>query len=198
MEMKIEDIYNDLPTLETERLKLRKITLDDAQDVFNYASEPDVSKFVPWEAHQSIEDSYHFINYILKQYEEAKLAPWAMEFKQNKKVIGTMDFVAWFPRHFRAEIGFILSKEYWGMGLVVEAATKVIQFGFEKMELNKIEASCMVENVQSQRVLQKLGMKLEGISREKYFIKGKFRDMANYSILKSEYEIRKGMKDGII
>jgi [ribosomal protein S5]-alanine N-acetyltransferase len=73
---------------------------------------------------------------------------------------------------------------------MVEAAAKVIQFGFEKMELNKIEASCMVENVQSQRVLQKLGMRLEGISRQKYFIKGKFRDMANYSILKSEYEIK--------
>jgi [ribosomal protein S5]-alanine N-acetyltransferase len=188
--MKIEDIYNDLPTLETERLILRKITLNDVQDVFNYASEPDVSRFVPWEAHQSIEDSYNFINYILKQYEEGKLAPWAIELKQNKKVIGTIDFVAWFPHHFRAEIGFILSKEYWGMGLMVEAAAKVIQFGFEKMELNKIEASCMVENVQSQGVLQKLGMRLEGISRQKYFIKGKFRDMANYSILKSEYEIK--------
>jgi [ribosomal protein S5]-alanine N-acetyltransferase len=115
--MKIEDIYNDLPTLETERLILRKITLNDVQDVFNYASEPDVSRFVPWEAHQSIEDSYNFINYILKQYEEGKLAPWAIELKQNKKVIGTIDFVAWFPHHFRAEIGFILSKEYWGMGL---------------------------------------------------------------------------------
>jgi [ribosomal protein S5]-alanine N-acetyltransferase len=141
--MKIEDIYNDLPTLETERLKLRKFTLDNAQDVFNYASEPDVSRFVPWEAHQSIEDSYNFINYILKQYEEAKLAPWAIEFKQNKKVIGTIDFVAWFPRHFRAEMGFILSKEYWGMGLMVEATTKVIQFGFEKMELKSNNISCV-------------------------------------------------------
>ncbi len=56
------------------------------------------------------------------------------------------------------------------------------------MELNKIEAPCMVENVRSQRVLQKLGMKLEGILREKYFIKGKFRDMPVYSILKNEYK----------
>jgi ribosomal-protein-alanine N-acetyltransferase len=188
--MKIEDIYHDLPTLETERLLLRKFTLDDAEDVFDYASEPDVSRFVPWEAHQSIDDSYNFIDYVLKQYEAGKLAPWAIVFKRNGKVIGTIDFVAWFPHHFRAEIGFILSKEYWGQGLIVEAAAKVIQFGFERMELNKIEASCMVENIQSQRVLQKLGMRFEGISRQKYFIKGKFWDMVNYSLLKSEYGIK--------
>jgi len=116
-------------------------------------------------------------------------AHWAIELKDNKKVIGTIDNVAWFPRHYNAEIGFILSKEHWGKGLINEAANKVIEFGFEKMELNKIEAPCMVENVQSQRVLQKLGMRLEGILRHKYFIKGIFRDMAVYSILKEEYKV---------
>jgi ribosomal-protein-alanine N-acetyltransferase len=55
------------------------------------------------------------------------------------------------------------------------------------MKLNRIEAPCMVENIQSQRVLQKMGMKLEGISREKYFIKGKYRDMAMYSVLRNEH-----------
>jgi ribosomal-protein-alanine N-acetyltransferase len=66
-------------------------------------------------------------------------------------------------------------------------ARKVIEFGFENMELNKIKAPCMVENVQSQRVLQKLGMKLEGILKNEYFIKDKFRDMAVYSILKEDF-----------
>ncbi|MEY8734585.1 GNAT family N-acetyltransferase [Peribacillus frigoritolerans] len=71
--------------------------------------------------------------------------------------------------------------------MILEAATKVIEFGFNKMKLNSIEAPCMVENIQSQRVLQKMGMKLEGISREKYFIKGKYRDMAMYSVLRNEH-----------
>ncbi|WP_323744647.1 GNAT family N-acetyltransferase [Thermaerobacillus caldiproteolyticus] len=122
--MKIRDIFSDLPTLETERLILHKFTLDDAQDMFDYASKPEVSRFVPWEAHRSVEDSYNFINYILKQYEVGKLAPWAIALKENNKVIGTIDFVDWSPSHYRAEIGFILSKDYWGKGLIVETGKK--------------------------------------------------------------------------
>lgn len=186
--MKVSDVFYDLPTLETERIILRKFTLDDAKDMFEYSSVPEVSKFVPWETHKTIDDSKGFINYILKQYEDSKLAPWAIELKQNGKVIGTIDFVAWYPQHYRAEIGFILSKEHWGKGLIPEAANKVIQFGFENMELNKIKAPCMVENVQSQRVLQKLGMTLEGIMKNEYFIKGKFRDMVVYSLLKKDFK----------
>ncbi|MDF0725674.1 GNAT family protein [Cytobacillus sp. S13-E01] len=68
----------------------------------------------------------------------------------------------------------MLSKEYWGKGSGVESASKVIQFGFENMELNKIEAPCMVENAQSQKVLQKLGMRLEGVSKERCLSKGSF------------------------
>ncbi|MBE4909925.1 GNAT family N-acetyltransferase [Bacillus luteolus] len=186
--MKISDVFDDLPTLETERILLRKFNLDDVKDMFEYTSIPDVSNFVPWETHKSIEDSYGFINYILKQYEDSKLAPWAIELKENQKVIGTIDFVAWYPQHRRAELGFILSKEHWGKGLIPEAAAKVIEFGFDRMNLNKIKAPCMVENVQSARVLQKLGMTLEGILKDEYFIKGKLRDMAVYSILKKDFQ----------
>ncbi|MGG3556601.1 GNAT family protein [Peribacillus frigoritolerans] len=185
--MKIRDIYGELPTLTTDRLLLRKFAVGDAEDMFEYASEPVVSRFVPWEPHNTIQDTYEFLNLIHKQYQEGKIAPWAIEFKQTKKVIGTIDFVAWSPIHSRAEIGFILSKDHWGKGIILEAATKVIEFGFNKMKLNRIEAPCMVENIQSQRVLQKMGMKLEGISREKYFIKGKYRDMAMYSVLRNEH-----------
>lgn len=185
--MKIADIFHDLPTLETNRVILRKFTIEDAQDMFEYSSVPDVSRYIPWETHKSIDDSYEFLNYILKQYEEGKLAPWAIELKEIHKVVGTIDFVAWFPQHYRAEIGFILSKEHWGKGYIPEVARKVIEFGFENMELNKIKAPCMVENEQSQRVLQKLGMKLEGILKEEYLIKDKFRDMAVYSILKEDF-----------
>ncbi|MEK3797028.1 GNAT family protein [Peribacillus sp. FSL H8-0477] len=185
--MKVKDIYGELQTLSTDRLLLRKFAIGDAEDMFEYASEPDVSRFVPWESHNTIKDTYEFLNLIDKQYQEGKIAPWAIEFKQTKKVIGTIDFVAWFPINFRAELGFILSKDHWGDRIILAAAAKVKEFGFNKMKLNRIKAPCMVENSQSQRVLQKIGMKLEGVSREKYFIKGKFRDIAMYSILRNEY-----------
>ncbi|MDO7908711.1 GNAT family protein [Paenibacillus sp. JX-17] len=185
--MNVEDVFSNLPTLETSRLKLRKFTIHDAQHMFDYSSMPEVSTYVPWETHKKIEDTLEFLNFVFKQYRQGKLAPWAIEYKENRKVIGTIDFVAWSTPHHSAEIGFILSKEYWGRGLVVEAALKVIDFGFEHMKLNRIEALCIVENVQSQRVLQKIGMSLDGVSKEKYLIKEKFRDMAAYSILKKDY-----------
>ncbi|MEB2494658.1 GNAT family N-acetyltransferase [Peribacillus frigoritolerans] len=90
--MKIRDIYGELPSLTTDRLLLRKFTVADAEDMFEYASEPVVSRFVPWESHNTIEDTYEFLNFIHKQYQEGKIAPWAIEFKQTKKVIGTIDF----------------------------------------------------------------------------------------------------------
>ncbi|HEY4551593.1 MAG TPA: GNAT family protein [Bacillaceae bacterium] len=186
--MKIQDIFSDLPNLETERLILRKITIQDAAEMYEYSSVPQVYEYVPWETHKTIEDSMGFIEYVLKQYESGHLAPWAIELKAEKKMIGTIDFVSRSPSHYTAEMGFILSKTYWGKGLIKEAAGMVMEFGLEKMDLNRIEASCMSENVQSKRVPHKLGMKLEGISREKHFIKGKFRDMANYALLKSEFE----------
>ncbi|WP_245415701.1 GNAT family N-acetyltransferase [Alteribacter populi] len=79
--MKIEEIFNHLPTLETDRLTLRKFTIHDAQDMFAYSSDPDVSRYVPWEVHKTIDDSIGFLRYILKQYDEGKLAPWAIVLK---------------------------------------------------------------------------------------------------------------------
>lgn len=186
--MEIADVYENLPALETERLKLRKLTMDDAQNLFEYASEPRVSKFVPWPTHETILNSKDFIQMALKNYESAKLAPWAIALKESNKLIGTIDFVKWLPKHYRAEVGYVLSHKYWGQGFTLEAATRVIQFGFEKMDLHRIEASFIVENVQSQRVLQKLGMTFEGISREQFFIKDRFVDLVHYAILKEEYE----------
>ncbi|MCM2677371.1 GNAT family N-acetyltransferase [Alkalicoccobacillus plakortidis] len=186
--MKVSDVFYDLPPLETERLILRKVTVDDAEDMFEYTSVPDVSKYVPWQTHQTIEDTHQFIAFIMKQYESGKLAPWAIECKETSKVIGTFDFVTWYPQHYRAEIGFILSRDFWGKGLILEAAKEVTRFGFEHMNLNIIKAPCMTENVQSASVLQKLGMELEGVLKEQYYIKGQFRDMVIYSIKNANFK----------
>ncbi|AKM19492.1 MULTISPECIES: GNAT family N-acetyltransferase [Geobacillus] len=185
--MKIKDVFGDLPTLTTERLILRKLTLDDAYDLFDYASNPENCKYLPWRPHHTIEDSIQFLEFVIKSYKEGSLAPWGIVSKADNKMIGTIDIVKWLPNHHKAEIGFVLSYKYWGKGLAVEAANKIIEFGFDKMELNRIEAFAMIENVQSLRVLQKLGMQFEGVMREHWYIKGKFRDMAIYSILKRDY-----------
>lgn len=185
--MNIEEIYSDLPTLETDRLILRKVTLNDVEDMFSYGSDEDVSKYVTWETHQSLSDTKEFVEFILNQYKMGKIAPWGIEHKESGKFIGTIDFVWWEPKHKSAEIGYVISKEFWGKGLTTEAAKGLISFGFEKMDLVRIQARCFLENIGSKRVMEKTGMSLEGIIRRGMFAKGEHRDLRLYSILKEEF-----------
>jgi [ribosomal protein S5]-alanine N-acetyltransferase len=182
--MDIEKIYGNLPTLETERLLLRKITLDDVEGMFSYASNDEVTKYVTWDTHRSLADTKQYIEFVLSRYENKQIAPWGIESKETKEFIGTIDFVWWQPAHQKAEIGYVISDKYWGKGIATEASKKLIQFGFEEMDLVRIQAICFVENAASARVLEKVGMTFEGILRKAMFVKGKHRDLKLYSIIK--------------
>ncbi len=192
--MKIEDIFKNFPQLETDRLLLRKLTEADVEDLYDYASQDKVTKYVPWHTHRSREDTQKFIAYALQQYKNHALAPWGIEYKKNGKLIGTIDFVSWQPFHHRAEIGYVLSPDYWGQGIMTEAGKRILAFGFEKMDLVRIYARCTVENTASARVMEKLGMSFEGILRKEAFIKGKHYDMKIYSILREEWASLHEMK----
>lgn len=182
-----EEIYNRIPTIQTDRLILRKLAKEDADDMFKYASEPAVSRFMPWEAHKTIEDTKEFLAFVIKAYEQQRKLTWAIELKATGQMIGTIDYVSWQPKRFKAEIAYTLSPEYWGKGLMREAVDGLLAFGFKEMELNKVEAPIMLENVQSRRLAQKLGMTQEGVARDHMIIKGGFVDLAMYAILKREY-----------
>lgn len=185
--MEIEKIFGDLPVLETERLVLRKITLADIEDMYSYASNEEVSKYVTWNPHRSISDTRVFVEFILNQYRNQELAPWGIEYKAHGKLIGTTDFVWWQPNQKIAEIGYVISQNYWGKGITTEAANEIIKFGFEKMDLIRIQARCLVENIGSQRVMVKAGMTFEGTIRKGIYLKGKHQDLKSYSILREEF-----------
>jgi [ribosomal protein S5]-alanine N-acetyltransferase len=184
--MEIADIYSNLPVLETERLLLRKITPDDLEDMYSYCSNDDVAKYVTWSTHRSFADTKGFVDFVLNQYENGLIAPWGMEYKETGRLVGTIDFVSWQPHHRTAEIGYVISPEYWGKGLTPEASRELIRFGFEKMDLVRIQARCFVENIASQRVMEKVGMSFEGIIRNGMLVKGQHWDIKLYSIIKEE------------
>ncbi|KAB8135752.1 GNAT family N-acetyltransferase [Gracilibacillus oryzae] len=184
--MEIEKIYGDLPVLETDRLILRKVTLEDVEDMFYYASNDDVSKYVTWDTHKTIADAKGFVEFILQRYENKQVAPWGIEYKDNGKFIGTVDFVWWEPLQRTAEIGYVISKDYWGQGITTEAAREIIQFGFENMDLVRIQARCLTENIGSGRVMEKAGMTFEGVLRKALVMKGEHHDIKMYSILREE------------
>lgn len=184
---KIQEILKDLPTLETDRLILRKMTLADAEAVFAYASDPEVTRYVIWDTHRTIEDSKAFLELAVGKYENGGEPDWGIVYKGDHRFIGTCGFAGWKAEHARAEMGFVVSREYWGRGLMPEAVGAMIAFGFERMGLNRIEARCIAENAASARVMEKAGMTYEGTLRQREFIKGAYRDMKLYAILRSEF-----------
>ncbi len=185
--MNILDLLANLPTIETDRLLLRKMTFSDAGDIFEYASDPQVSEYTLWSTHSSIEDSKFFLKTIVKMYKRRELVDWGIVHKAEKKFIGTCGFVEWSITHSRAEIGYALSRKYWGEGYMSEAVSAVIDFGFREMLLNKIEARCEINNIASARVMEKVGMQLEGILRQQLFVKGRYWDLKTYSILREDF-----------
>lgn len=184
--LKIEDAFGCLPAIETPRLLLRKLELEDAADMFEYASDPEVAKDVTWEAHQSIEDSRGFLASVLGKYADKKTSEWGLVLKETGKLVGTCGFVWWKPEHARAEFGYALARKYWGRGLMTEAAGAVIAFGFEQMKLHRLEARCVAANTGSEKVMLKNGMKYEGLLRDVVYEKGGFKSLKLYSILAEE------------
>jgi ribosomal-protein-alanine N-acetyltransferase len=186
--MEIEDIYGDLPTIETERLRLRKFHKDDAAAIYDYASNEQVTKYVLWETHQSIKDSEAFLAFALNKYDERDVSPWAIELKRNERMIGTVDFVWWKPKDKTAELGYVLSEPYWGQGIMTEAVNALVEFGFNNMELERIQAKCIAENLSSARVMEKAGLIYEGTHRRAIYVKGAHRDFKVYAIIREDYE----------
>jgi ribosomal-protein-alanine N-acetyltransferase len=179
-------LFADLPELETERLLLRKMRLSDAEAMFAYASEPEVTRYVLWETHGSIQDSENFLRFSVEGYERGDFGGWGVVLKARGTFIGTCGMeIA--PEHSRAELGYVLAREHWGRGLMPEAVRRMIRFCFERMDLNRLEARCFAENTASARVMEKAGMSYEGTLRGREYIKGAYRDMKMYSILRSEY-----------
>lgn len=186
--MRIEELMRGLPQLETERLILRRLTLDDADEVFEYASDPEVSRFMIWEHHETRQDSLEVLQLFAAQYERGACGPWGLVLKKEGKLIGTCGFVSVNEAHHRAEIGYALGRRYWRRGLMSEAARRILQLGFEELGLNRVEAMCLVQNVASAGVMRKIGMTYEGTMREFMLRKGEYSDLKLYSILKSEWE----------
>lgn len=172
--------------IESERLLLRKLSLTDAVDIYDYASDVQVSKFTTWENHSSLDDTNTFLHMVLQKYENEQPSDWGILLKDTNKVIGTCGWVYLNEQHHRAEMGYALSRNYWNQGLITEAVRTILTFGFNELNLNRIEARCISENIGSERVMQKVGMHYEGLIREQMFVKGRYVNVKLYSALKSD------------
>lgn len=169
--------------LETKRLRLRPITLADAADMFEYASIESNTYYV-FNKHQTIEDTqFSIANYFMA----SPLGKYAIELKEEKKMIGTIDLRVDIKKR-KAELGYVLNQAYFKKGYATEAASKLVEFAFETLELEKVTATCDSRNTGSEAVMKRLGMQQEGRSRHHEIWKnGEWIDMLYYSVLKDEY-----------
>ncbi len=176
-------------TFETPRLILRKVTPEDLDNIFEYCKNPNVARYVTWDAHQSLEDTKKFINYALDSYKVGAPEPMAIILKDDPKqrMIGSVGLIPASPKNRTFELGYVIAEEYWGKGIVAEAAKPLINFGFKHFAMQRLQCRCDILNPQSSRVMEKLGMQYEGTLKASMYLKGKLRDMHMYSIVKSDF-----------
>lgn len=184
------DIFSSLPTIRTERLTLRPVRMSDAEDLYEYSSDPLVARHVLWDAHSSIHQTRSYIRYLLRQYRNAAPSTFVIALNDTGKVIGTIGFM-WLQQDNRsAEVGYSLNRAYWNQGLMTEALRAVLEFGFTKLNLNRIEAQHESDNPASGRVMAKAGMRHEGLLRQRLYNKGRFTDVDLYAALRQDFKAR--------
>ena len=174
------------PALETERLILRPLRMRDARDMFAYAQDSEVSRHVLWAAHRHIGETRRFLRTAIRQYHRGFPGSLAIEWKASGRMIGTVGFM-WINGEYRsAEVGYSLSRDYWNRGIMTEALRAVVAYGFDSLNLNRIEAQHDCDNPASGRVMEHVGMRYEGTLRKRLRNKGRFVDVKLYAILRDD------------
>ncbi len=153
-------------TIETERLILRRFVIEDAEMMYrNWASDPEVTKFLTWPTHPNVNVTKSLLKGWIEGYEDLSDYNWVMELKETHEVIGNISVVRLREDIEAADMGYCMGKAWWGKGYMPEALRAVIDYLFSEVGLNRIAACHDVNNPKSGRVMDKAGMKVEGIWR---------------------------------
>ena len=175
--------------IETARLLLRRFRADDAQAMYrNWASDPEVNKFLTWTTYTAPEAADEILSLWTKSYAKADFYQWAIVFKENgDEPIGSISAVHLDDRVEKAEIGYCIGRNWWHKGIMSEALGAVIAFMFEEVGMNRIESRHDPRNPHSGNVMCKCGMQYEGTARQADWNNQGICDACHYGILKSEF-----------
>lgn len=175
--------------IETSRLILRPYVMEDAEAMYrNWASDPEVTKFLTWPAYKSVDTAHEILDIWVPQYAENTFYQWAIELKELGEPIGSISVVEYKAHVQSAEIGYCIGKSWWGKGIMTEALNAVMEFLFREVGILRIEAGHDVANPASGGVMAKCGMIREGILRRAGKNNQGICDMCICAILKEEWE----------
>lgn len=181
--------FASMPRIATERLVLRKVRPEaDLRRLFELFADPEVARFTDTGPFASMQEASEVMAWIERIFVQRRGMRWAIaERSDEAALIGTCGFNRWRSWNDSAEVGYDLMREHWGRGLMSEALTAMIDFGFERMQLNRIEADVTVGNDRSARVLAGLGFEEEGVLRQRGKWKGSYHDLRMFSLLRAEW-----------
>ena len=175
--------------IETSRLILRRACREDAEPMYrNWASDPEVTKYLTWPAHSSTAVSEMVIESWLQEYEKDSYYQWMIELKELGAPIGSISVVRQNDRVEEAEIGYCIGTCWWHRGITTEALSAVIEYLFEEVGMNRVAARHDPNNPHSGGVMRKCGMKYEGTMRESDRNNQGICDAVRYAILRSEWK----------
>lgn len=183
-------IHKGTKELETERLLLRKFKVEDAREMYeNWASNPNVAKYVMWEAHKDIDETKKLLDEWVKLYDSNETYKWVVEIKNTKEIIGSIDVVSKKLLPYDVcEIGYCYGENFWNKGYASESLMAVIKYLFEICGAEVICAEHLSQNPNSGKVMKKCGLKYEGTLRSRFVDSDGIRnDLLSYSITKQEY-----------
>jgi ribosomal-protein-alanine N-acetyltransferase len=178
-----------VPVIEMPRLHLRAPTVEDAEALFGFLSDPLVMLHTDDEPYPDVERARLRIADWSKRSEHGVGLQWVITLGTSHDVIGTCGLHSLAPRHQRAELGFELDRKHWRKGYMTEAVTGVLSFAFKTLSMNKIEARSTRENVAAMAFLRSAGFLEEGVLREHTFWKGRFQDLRAFGMLAQDFQV---------
>ena len=177
-------LFEQFPTIETERLRLRELRDEDAPAVFDLFRRDEVTRYYDVETMTHATAASTLITFMRQRYDSRAGIRWALEDTASRTFVGTIGFNNINQVARKGLIGYELVPAAWGRGLATEAVRAVVRFGHERVELNRIEAVVMLDNHASARVLQKAGFVEEGVLRAFGYWKGRYHDLRMFSVLR--------------
>jgi ribosomal-protein-alanine N-acetyltransferase len=185
--MTIEAAFTRFPELMTQRLRLRQIRPDDAEAFFAIFSDEETMKYYGHPPHSTLDKTRAWIMQVGARYAQHEAIRWGVTFADQDEIIGSCSFHHIAAHGQRVETGYDLNRKYWGQGVMTEAMSAVLTYGFGTLELHRIEAVIDIQNVRSKALLEKLGFTYEGNLRQRYYMEGCFEDEHYFGLLKHEW-----------
>jgi RimJ/RimL family protein N-acetyltransferase len=175
-----------IPDIHTDRLLLREYRETDFSDIHEYATDPEVVRYVPFGPNTE-DETRNFIHRNLDQQQDPdrKIFGFAIVLKSEQKIIGGGSLKIF--TEGVTTLGYALNRRYWSKGYATEFARAVLAFGFTQINVHRICSTCDIENRASAHVMEKIGMRREGLWIEDCFIKGEWRSSYTYAILQREW-----------